>query len=178
MIIENAQEEKKLEQEEQPTELFATVSAVHAHGVQIQLDGESEPGEKHYKVIQSYLPKVGDYVLVLKIGGSYLIIGSKGAPIAAVKYATLDANNRVVEVANNALNATNAAKATNATNATNAETAKNYTGQHNGDRVGFFGFQGYGRQDVGTLSTSANLFQTISKLNLLIECLSRYNLIR
>lgn len=52
---------------------LATVSSVTSRGVLIQLDGESAPMEKPYKRI--YTVRSGDRVLVVKMSGTYIVIG-------------------------------------------------------------------------------------------------------
>lgn len=52
---------------------LATVTAVTNSGIQIQLDGESEPMEKPYKRI--YTVRTGNRVLVLKMNGTYIVLG-------------------------------------------------------------------------------------------------------
>lgn len=44
-------------------------------GVTLTIDGEDTPTTKRYMWLSSYLPIVGDRVLVEEIGGSYVIIG-------------------------------------------------------------------------------------------------------
>jgi len=52
---------------------LATVTSVTNHGILIKLDGESQPMEKPYKRI--YTVRTGDRVLVLKMSGTYIVIG-------------------------------------------------------------------------------------------------------
>lgn len=52
---------------------LATVTAVTNSGILIQLDGESAPMEKPYKRI--YTVRTGNRVLVLKMNGTYIVIG-------------------------------------------------------------------------------------------------------
>lgn len=52
---------------------LATVSQVTNSGIKIQLDGETEPMEKPYKRI--YTVRVGNRVLVLKMNGTFIVLG-------------------------------------------------------------------------------------------------------
>lgn len=45
-------------------------------GVSVQFDGETTPSTKKYKRLASYSsPTVNDRVLLIKVGGTYVIIG-------------------------------------------------------------------------------------------------------
>lgn len=45
-------------------------------GVSVQFDGETTPSAKKYKRLASYSsPTVNDRVIMVKIGGSYVILG-------------------------------------------------------------------------------------------------------
>lgn len=44
-------------------------------GVTVTIDGEEAPTTKKYMWLCSYLPQVGDRVLIEEIGGSYVILG-------------------------------------------------------------------------------------------------------
>jgi len=44
-------------------------------GVTVTIDGEEAPTTKKYMWLNSYLPQVGDRVLIAEIGGSYVILG-------------------------------------------------------------------------------------------------------
>lgn len=45
-------------------------------GVSVQFDGETTPSAKKYKRLASYSsPTVNDRVLLIKVGGTYVIIG-------------------------------------------------------------------------------------------------------
>lgn len=52
---------------------LATVTAVTSSGINIQLDGESQAMEKPYKRI--YTVRTGNRVLVLKMSGTYIVLG-------------------------------------------------------------------------------------------------------
>ena len=52
---------------------LATVTEVTDSGIRIQLDGESDPMEKPYKRI--YTVRTGNRVLVLKMNGTFIVIG-------------------------------------------------------------------------------------------------------
>lgn len=52
---------------------LATVIQVTTTGIRIQLDGDSQALEKSYRRI--YTVRTGDRVLVLKMSGTYIVIG-------------------------------------------------------------------------------------------------------
>ena len=54
---------------------LATVTSTSG-GVSVQFDGETTPSTKKYKRLASYSsPAVNDRVLLIKVGGTYVIIG-------------------------------------------------------------------------------------------------------
>ena len=54
---------------------LATVTSTSG-GVSVQFDGETTPSAKKYKRLASYSsPTVNDRVLLVKVGGTYVIIG-------------------------------------------------------------------------------------------------------
>ena len=54
---------------------LATVTSTSG-GVSVQFDGETAPSSKKYKRLASYSsPTVSDRVLLIKVGGSYVILG-------------------------------------------------------------------------------------------------------
>lgn len=54
---------------------LATVTST-AGGVKVQFDGETTPSTKLYKRLASYSsPAVNDRVLLVNVGGTYVIIG-------------------------------------------------------------------------------------------------------
>ena len=53
---------------------LATVTSTSG-GVSVQFDGETTPSAKKYKRLASYSPTVNDRVLLIKAGGTYVIIG-------------------------------------------------------------------------------------------------------
>lgn len=71
-----------VEEEKQEEIVLATITAVGTDGVQIQIDGEEEAGEKEYKVNTSVKFAVGDRVKIFKNSGTYLIEYKFGAPMA------------------------------------------------------------------------------------------------
>lgn len=55
---------------------IGTITALDkSSGVQIKLDGEENGTAKKYSYIDSYIPAVGDRVLIEEISGSYVVIG-------------------------------------------------------------------------------------------------------
>lgn len=71
-----------VEEEKQEEIVLATITAVGTDGVQIQIDGEEEAGEKEYKVNTAVKFAVGDRVKIFKNSGTYLIEYKFGAPMA------------------------------------------------------------------------------------------------
>lgn len=60
-----------------PEMFLATVAGVNAEGVQITLDGESEPMTKRYKQIKTgQTLSSGARVAVLKISGTFVVLGA------------------------------------------------------------------------------------------------------
>lgn len=55
-------------------ERMATVTGVTG-GLYLQFYGEDEPSSKSYKRLNSYVPAVGDVVLVLQVNKSYVVMG-------------------------------------------------------------------------------------------------------
>lgn len=54
---------------------IATVTSTSG-GVSVQFDGETTPSSKKYKRLASYSsPTVNDRVLLVKVGGAYVILG-------------------------------------------------------------------------------------------------------
>ena len=54
---------------------LGTVTSISG-GISVQFDGETSPSSKKYKRLASYSsPAVNDRVLMVKIGGSYIILG-------------------------------------------------------------------------------------------------------
>ena len=56
--------------------IIGTIASVEAGAASVIIDSEDTATRKMYKSISSYSPKVGDRVLLDRIGGSYVIIGS------------------------------------------------------------------------------------------------------
>lgn len=46
----------------------------NAQGVQLTIDGETEPTTKRYTFLGSYLPTAGDRVLIAEVGDEYIVI--------------------------------------------------------------------------------------------------------
>ena len=61
---------------------LATVTEYSLSGVRIKLDGQDEAMTKRYKMLRTTRHlEVGDRVVVLKISGSYVVLGAVSAPI-------------------------------------------------------------------------------------------------
>lgn len=69
---------------------LATVTAWdNSTGVQIQLDGESAAMTKPYKMVLACMPPaVNDRVVVMKLSGTYVILGKIGKPNADVYFSS------------------------------------------------------------------------------------------
>lgn len=93
--------------------ILGTVQAVdNTNGLSILLDSETEATTKDYKYLASYVPAVGDRVLIEQISGSYVIIG---------------------KIISTKANAGQAAHATSATTATTANSVNNNYGSNAAD---------------------------------------------
>lgn len=53
---------------------LGTVTSISG-GISVQFDGETAPSSKKYKRLSSYSPAVNDRVLLVKVGGTYIILG-------------------------------------------------------------------------------------------------------
>lgn len=88
--------------------ILGTVQAVdNTNGLSILLDSETEATTKDYKYLASYVPAVGDRVLIEQISGTYVIIG------------------KIISTKANAGQAAHATSATTATTATTANRVNN-----------------------------------------------------
>lgn len=156
---------------------LAVVVSASASGASVQFESESSASDQIYSVIQNYSPTVGDRVVMLRISGTYIILGSVGAPKVATGYipstekgvangvATLNEAGKVTQtalLAVNAMNAANATNATHATSATSASTAVSFAGAYS---------------TINTLGSSETLSDVITKVNSIISVLSHFNAI-
>lgn len=55
--------------------ILGKVTNVENEGLRVQIDGDPDGTVKKYRHLASYIPAVGDRVLIEKIGGSYVILG-------------------------------------------------------------------------------------------------------
>lgn len=53
---------------------LGTVTSISG-GISVQFDGETTPSTKLYKRLASYSPTVNDRVLLVNVGGTYIIVG-------------------------------------------------------------------------------------------------------
>ena len=98
--------------------ILGKISAVdNTNGIQLIIDGETEPTTKKYHYLASYSPTAGDRVLIEEINDSYVVIGK------VIEEYSQSGKARTAETANTANTATSATSATSATNATNATKA-------------------------------------------------------
>lgn len=62
--------------------LLATVTSYQSIGIRIRLDGQNEEMTKRYKMLQVGKPvKEGDRVVVMKMSGTYVVLGAVNYPI-------------------------------------------------------------------------------------------------
>ena len=71
--------------------LLASVVNIGGTGLELRLDGEENSRVKEYKCLESYVPSVGDRVLVIAISGTYLVMGRVvDAPVTTLEADTAD----------------------------------------------------------------------------------------
>lgn len=167
---------------------LASITAIDSGGVSVQFEGEDTASDKTYTVVQSYHPTLNDRVVMLNISGTYIVLGSVGAPTTPIQYipasekgasggvATLNSGGQVEQKAVSAASADHATSADSATSASSASTATNFTGRHTGSTLSFFGATARNQQSVPTLSTSADLAATIARVNVIITAGRNYGL--
>ncbi len=57
--------------------VLATVYSVESSGLRLLFDGQMVPAQKYYHALSSYsAPQVGDIVVVMKLSGTYVVMGS------------------------------------------------------------------------------------------------------
>lgn len=99
--------------------ILGTVLALDENsGVQIKLDGEEDGTAKKYSYLASYIPAVGDRVLIEEISGSYVVIGK------IITVFSSSGISRACSIANNAKTAQTATSANTAKSANTAQTAE------------------------------------------------------
>ena len=54
---------------------MAVVSSIRSGKIYLTFYGEEEMSQKPYKRLDSYMPSIGDTVVLQKVGSSYLITG-------------------------------------------------------------------------------------------------------
>ena len=76
-MIWNDSEEKRNETKEREGQIYklAYVDSVTSGIAVIHFFGEENPSEKTYKRLSSYTPAAGDKVLLMKVSGTYVILG-------------------------------------------------------------------------------------------------------
>lgn len=62
----------------------AVVTAIYPDGITIEIE-PGVPNEKHYKVLESYIPKIGDRVYLAELSGTYLVLGKIGNPLEEIQ---------------------------------------------------------------------------------------------
>lgn len=84
---------------------LATVTAYSTTGVKIRLDGQSEAMTKRYKMLQVGRPvAIGERVIVMKMSGTYVIVGVVDNPISKSTIIDLPTNNTSVSLASSKIN--------------------------------------------------------------------------
>lgn len=69
------------EENSQPRDLqLATVAGIYSDGLSLIPDDQSEAMQKHYKFLSSayQAPDVGDRVVIMKMSGTYIVLGALG----------------------------------------------------------------------------------------------------
>ena len=61
--------------EEEAQTRMAVVSSIRSVKIYLTFYGEEEMSQKPYKRLDSYMPSIGDTVVLQKVGSSYLITG-------------------------------------------------------------------------------------------------------
>ncbi len=173
----------QVEQKEE-TINFATIAGIFEDGVTLRFDGETEPTQKHYKVNSFAVFKVDDRVRIIKDSGTYVVEYSVGNPKLAFsvdKAKEAETANNALQLngkSENSLSVANASKLNNKSESSlNVGTATDFSSKHTGSYLSFFNGSLAQKKTVTTLSSSASLSQTTSKLNELINALKSYNII-
>ena len=84
---------------------LATVTAYASTGVKILLDGQSEAMTKRYKMLQVGRPvAIGERVIVMKMSGTYVVIGAVSNPISKSTIIDLPTNNTSVSLVSSRVN--------------------------------------------------------------------------
>ena len=83
-IAETYQEQQAQEPKTPQAQSFATVTAVHADGLGLRFDGETEASQKHYKCNQYCKFAAGQRVYIQKDGGTYVVLFPVGDPAISV----------------------------------------------------------------------------------------------
>lgn len=66
---------QKAGESKNPDLYLATVAAVSSGRASLTFDGETTATQKYYRHLASYTPAAGHRVLVVKISGTYVILG-------------------------------------------------------------------------------------------------------
>jgi len=66
---------QKAGENKSPEFYLATVAAVSSGRASLTFDGETTATQKYYRHLASYSPTAGHRVLVVKISGTYVILG-------------------------------------------------------------------------------------------------------
>lgn len=63
------------DEEQKNLKLATVVDLFENQTAKIEFDGEDIPSEKQYAYLKSYIPTIGDRILLAAIGGTYIILG-------------------------------------------------------------------------------------------------------
>ncbi|WP_139905610.1 hypothetical protein [Clostridium thermarum] len=144
----------------------------------ITFDGESAASEKQYSYIASYVPQIGDRVLLAAVSGTYIILGKVNYNVSPESG---EDNNTFIDitVTNNAkvktLNATGAVDFDSTLNVDGKVTFRNDL-EHKGTRIGFFNTSPITKQTAYMPNSQADLAAVRTRLQELITKLSNYGL--
>lgn len=138
--------------------ILGKISAVdNTNGIQLIIDGETEPTTKKYHYLASYSPTAGDRVLIEEINDSYVVIGKV---IEAYQDSGIARTAQTAVTAQTATSATTASSATSATSATKAtqdESGNNIKATYAADLTVSNGKIQLKNKNNGTIGTNATL---------------------
>ena len=63
-----------------PEVYLGTVESVSSSGIEITLDGQTEPMQKKYRMLLGPELQTGARVMCIKISGTYVVLGAIGNP--------------------------------------------------------------------------------------------------
>ena len=126
--------------------LAEVVDLFESGAAQVQFHGEEDPSVKEYPFLKSYIPTIGDTVLLKSVGDSYVIMGAiryKLPPVDEFKELTETGKLKVLEVEND---------------------------------IGFFGVAPTGKKTINTIPADSSVATCVTVINNLINALKAYGL--